>query len=83
MSTIVNKLFFPSLRWLTINCWGILGASAFLSLGLLIITIFILFHLHDYKKPTLLTFIFLSLISISFSIYIYISLLKYVPSLAF
>lgn len=83
MKTLINGLFSPSLRWFTNNCWGVLGASAFLSLGLLAITIFILFHLQDYKKLTLLTFILLSFISISFSVYIYVKLLKYIPSFAF
>lgn len=83
MHTLINGPFSPSLRWFTNNCWGILGASAFLSLGLLAITIFILFHLQDYKKPTLLTFILLSFISLSFSVYIYVKLMKYIPSFAF
>lgn len=81
MNTLITSLLFPSLKWFLTNSGGILGISAFLSLGLLAITIFILFHLQDYKKFTAITFIFLSSISLSFSLFMCLTLYKYMLAL--
>lgn len=70
-------------HWFTNNGWGILGASALLSLGLLVITSFILFNLQDFKKCTLFTFLILSFLSVSFSIFIYCRVLSCGPGLAY